>query len=113
LHPDLSFNFYSWELKLYGISGQSRQVLDIEKTTTQLLEKPNYYRGFIYVCGDNVDSMIDFSPRFNVSALKYLSITPKYKEDVIDTIKSWNYLIDQRWKELAINDISILFNDKY
>lgn len=79
LHPDLFFNICGWELELSETNGQSRQVLDIEKITTQLLKKSNYYCGFIYVCGDNMDSVIDFSSRFDVSALKYFSITSKYK----------------------------------
>ena len=54
----------------------------------------------MHVCGDNMDSMIDFSPRFDEPALKCFSITSKYKENVIDTIKSWNYLIDRRLKEM-------------
>ncbi len=28
-------------------------------------------------------------------------------------IKSWDYLINWRWKEIAINNISSLFNKKY
>lgn len=40
-------------------------------------------------------------------------VTTQYNEKVIDTKKSWNYLIDRRWKEISINNIQILFNKKY
>ena len=36
-------------------------------------------------------------------------VTTQYNEKVMDTIKSWNYLIDRKWKEIAIKDIQILF----
>ena len=86
-HSDLKFNYYSWELKLYGIDGQSRQVLDIVKITTWWLEKSNYHDGFIHSCGDNMDNVMEFSPWFDESALKYFSTTSKYNEKVVETVK--------------------------
>ena len=87
LQPDLEFNSFSWELELYGIDGQSGQVLDIVKITTWSLEKSNYHAGYVHACGDNMDNMMDFSPGFDESALKYFSVTSKYNEKVIETVK--------------------------
>ena len=87
LHPDLNFNSFSWELELYGIDGQSRQVLDIVKITTWSLEKSNYHDGFEHNCGDNMDNVMDFSPGFDESALKYFSVTSQYNEKIIETVK--------------------------
>ncbi len=87
LHPDLGFKSFSWELELYGIDGQSRQVLDIVKITTWSLEKSNYHNGFIHSCGDNMDNVMEFSPGFDESALKYFSATSKYNEKIIEKIK--------------------------
>ena len=87
LHPDLEFNSFSWELELYGIDGQSRQVLDIVKITTWLLEKSNYHDGFIHSCGDSMDNVMEFSPGFDESALKYFSTTSKYNEKIVETVK--------------------------
>ena len=87
LHPDLNFNYFSWELKLYGIDGQSRQVLDIVKIKTWSLEKSNYHIGYIHSCGDNMDNIDNFSPGFDESALKYFSTTSKYNEKIIETVK--------------------------
>ena len=71
LHPDLSFNSFSWELELYGITRQSRQLLDIVKITTWSLEKSTYTNGFNHRCGITMDNVMDFSPGFDESALKY------------------------------------------
>jgi len=87
LHPDLEFNYFSWELELYGIDGQSRQVLDIVKITTWSLEKSNYHNGFVHSCGDNMDNVMEFSPWFDESALKYFSVTSKYNEKIVETVK--------------------------
>ena len=87
LHPDLNFNSFSWELELYGIDGQSRQVLDIVKIKTWSLEKSNYHIGYIHSCGDNMDNIDNFSPGFDESALKYFSTTSKYNEKIIETVK--------------------------
>lgn len=87
LHPDLEFNSFSWELELYGIDGQSRQVLDIVKIKTWSLEKSNYHDGFTHSCGDNMDNVMEFSPWFDESALKYFSTTSKYNEKIVETVK--------------------------
>jgi len=87
LHPDLNFNSFSWELELYGIDGQSRQVLDIVKITTWSLEKSNYHDGFEHNCGDNMDNVMDFSPGFDESALKYFSVTSQYNEKIVEKVK--------------------------
>ena len=87
LQPDLKFNSFSWELELYGIDGQSRQVLDIVKITTWSLEKSNYHDGFTHACGDDMDNVMDFSPGFDESALKYFSVTSKYNEKIVEIVK--------------------------
>jgi hypothetical protein len=86
-HSDLNFNYFSWELELYGIDGQSRQVLDIVKITTWSLEKSNYHIGYAHSCGDNMDNIDNFSPWFDESALKYFSTTSKYNEKIVEKIK--------------------------
>lgn len=86
-HPDLEFNNYSWELELYGIDGQSRQVLDIIKITTWSLEKSNYHDGYVHSCGDNMDNIDNFSPGFDESALKYFSTTSQYNEKIVEKVK--------------------------
>ena len=86
-HPDLEFNYYSWELELYGIDGQSRQVLDIVKITTWWLEKSNYHDGYVHSCGDNMDNIDNFSPGFDESALKYFSTTSQYNEKIVEKVK--------------------------
>ena len=86
-HPDLEFNYFSWELELYGIDGQSRQVLDIIKITTWSLEKSNYHEGYVHSCGDNMDNIDNFSPGFDESALKYFSTTSQYNEKIVEKVK--------------------------
>ena len=87
LQPNLEFNNFSWELELYGISGQSRQLLDIVKITTWSLEKSNYHAGYSHSCGDEMDNVKDFSPWFDESALRYFSVTSSYNERVVEVVK--------------------------
>ena len=87
LQPDLEFNSFSWELELYGIAGQSRQVLDIVKITDWMMEKSTYTEGSNHRCWIIMDNVMDFSPWFDESALKYFSVTSKYNEKVIETVK--------------------------
>ena len=87
LHPDLEFNSFSWELELYGIDGQSRQVLDIVKIGAWLSEKSTYTEGYNHRCWIIMDNVMDFSPGFDESALKYFSTTSKYNEKIIETVK--------------------------
>jgi len=87
LQPDLEFNSFSWELELYGIVGQSRQVLDIVKITDWMMEKSTYTEGYNHRCWIIMDNVMDFSPWFDESALKYFSVTSKYNEKVIETVK--------------------------
>jgi len=87
LQPNLKFNNFSWELELYGISGQSRQLLDIVKITTWSLEKSNYHAGYSHSCGDEMDNVKDFSPWFDESALRYFSVTSSYNERVVEVVK--------------------------
>ena len=52
----------------------------------------------------------------NYSMLYYNSKLKEYFDlysSAKKTIKSWDYLINWRWKEIAINNISSLFNKKY
>ena len=87
LHPELSFNSFSWELELYGIVGQSRQVLDIVKITDWMTEKSTYHSGSNHYCWSTMDTVMDFSPWFDESALKYFSVTSKYNEKIVETVK--------------------------
>jgi len=87
LHPDLSFNSFIWELKLYWIAWHSRQLLDIVKITTWSLERSTYHKGFLHSCWDEMDNMMDFSPWFDESALKYFSATSKWNEKIVETTK--------------------------
>ena len=87
LHPNLSFHSFSWELELYGIDGQSRQVLDIVKITTWSLEKSTYHTNYIHSCWDDMDNIMDFSPWFDESALKYFSVTSSYNERIVETVR--------------------------
>ena len=108
LQPDLWFNSYSWELELYGIGGQSRQLLDIVKITTWSPEKSNYHAGFVHACWDRMDNVMDFSPGFDESALKYFSVTSKYNEKVVETVKYvwwWGGCSCPSKAELCGNDV--------
>ena len=87
LHPDLEFNSFSWELELYGIDGQSRQVLDIVKIENWLPEKSTYTAGSNHRCWIIMDNVMDFSPGFDESALKYFSTTSKYNEKIVEKVK--------------------------
>ena len=87
LQPDLSFNSFSWELELYGIDGQSRQLLDIVKITTWSPEKSTYTAGYNHRCWITMDNVMDFSPWFDESALKYFSTTSKYNEKIVEKVK--------------------------
>ena len=86
-HPDLEFNYFSWELELYGIDGQSRQVLDIVKIENWLPEKSTYTAGSNHRCWIIMDNVMDFSPGFDESALKYFSTTSKYNENIVEKVK--------------------------
>ena len=87
LQPNLWLNYFSWELELYGVNGQSRQLLDIVKITTWSLEKSNYHAGYSHYCGDEMDNVKDFSPWFDESALRYFSVTSSYNERVVEVVK--------------------------
>ena len=87
LQPNLWFNYFSWELELYGVNGQSRQLLDIIKITTWSLEKSNYHAGYSHSCWDRMDNVNDFSPWFDESALRYFSTTSSYNERVVEVVK--------------------------
>ena len=87
LHPDLNFNSFSWELELYGIDGQSRQLLDIVKIENWLPEKSTYTAGSNHRCWIIMDNVMDFSPGFDESALKYFSTTSKYNEKIVEKVK--------------------------
>jgi len=87
LHPDLNFNSFSWELELYGIDGQSRQVLDIAKIGAWVSEKSTYTKGYSHQCWIIMDNVMDFSPGFDESALKYFSTTSQYNEKIVEKVK--------------------------
>ncbi len=87
LQPDLKFNSFSWELELFGYNWQSRQVLDIVKITNWAPEKSTYTAGSNHRCWIVMDNVMDFSPGFDESALKYFSVTSKYNEKVVETVK--------------------------
>jgi len=87
LHPDLNFNSFSWKLELYGIDGQSRQLLDIVKIENWSPEKSTYTAGSNHRCWIIMDNVMDFSPGFDESALKYFSTTSKYNEKIVEKVK--------------------------
>ena len=87
LHPDLKFNSTAWELELYGIDGQSRQLLDIVKIENWSPEKSTYTAGSNHRCWIIMDNVMDFSPGFDESALKYFSTTSKYNERIVEKVK--------------------------
>ena len=87
LQPDFELNLSGWELQLYGIDWQGRQVLDIVKIGSEILEKSVYRSNSIHTCGEEMDNVMDFSPGFDESALKYFSVTSKFNEKVIETVK--------------------------
>lgn len=87
LHPDLNFKSFNWKLELYGIDGQSRQVLDIVKIGAWLSEKSTYTEGYNHRCWIIMDNVMDFSPWFDESALKYFSTTSQYNEKIVEKVK--------------------------
>ncbi len=87
LQPDFQLNESGWELELYGISRQDRQLLDIVKIGAWISEKSVYRPGFIHECGEVMDNVNDFSPGFDESALKYFSVTSSYNEKIVETVK--------------------------
>lgn len=86
-HDDLRLNKYNWELELYWVYGQSRQLLDIVKITTWEDEKSTYYWHLKRRCWDKFDTISDFSPNFNLSDLKYFSVKSTFTERVVETVK--------------------------
>lgn len=87
LQPTLEFNSFSWELELYWIDGQSRQLLDIVKITTWAYEKSTYYSHLEHECWIIMDNVNNFSPGFEESALKYFSTTSSYNEKIVEKVK--------------------------
>ena len=87
LHPDLSLNFSGWELELYGIVWQDRQLLDIVKIWAWTSEKSVYRSHSIHQCGEKMDNVNDFSPGFDESALKYFSVTSSFNEKIVEKVK--------------------------
>ncbi len=87
LQPNLELNDTGWELEIYGIDGQSRQLFDIVKIGSKISEKSVYRPNSIHTCGEEMDNVMDFSPWFDESALKYFSVTSKFNEKVIETVK--------------------------
>ena len=87
LQPDFELNLSGWELQLYGIGRQNRQVLDIVKIGSEILEKSVYRPNSIHTCGEEMDNVNDFSPGFNESALKYFSTTSQYNEKIVEKVK--------------------------
>jgi len=87
LQPDLEFSSFSWELELYGIWRQSRQLLDNVKITNWSPEKSTYTVGYNHRCWITMDNVMDFSPGFDESALKYFSTTSSYNEKIVEKVK--------------------------
>ena len=87
LQPDFELNLSGWELQLYGISRQNRQLLDIVKIGSWILEKSVYRPNSIHTCGEIMDNVMDFSPGFNESALKYFSVTSSFNVKTVETVK--------------------------
>ena len=87
LQPDFELNLSGWELQLYGIGRQNRQVLDIVKIGSEILEKSVYRPNSIHTCGEEMDNVNDFSPGFDESALKYFSTTSQYNEKIVEKVK--------------------------
>ena len=87
LQSTLEFNSFSWELELYWIDGQSRQLLDIVKITTWAYEKSTYYSHLEHECWITMDNVNNFSPGFEESALKYFSTTSSYNEKIVEKVK--------------------------
>lgn len=86
-HPDFKFNNYSWALELYGLNGQTRQLLDIVKINTWATEKSTYHKGYANHCWDGMDNVMNFSPWFDESALKYFSTTSSWNIKTVETVK--------------------------
>ena len=87
LQPNLEFNSFSWELELYWIDGQSRQLLDIVKIATWAYEKSTYYSHLEHECWITMDNVNNFSPWFEESALRYFSTTSQYNEKIVEKVK--------------------------
>ena len=87
LQPDFELNLSGWELELYWISGQGRQLLDIVKIGSKISEKSVYRPHSIHTCGEEMDNVNDFSPGFDESALKYFSVTSQYNEKIVEKVK--------------------------
>jgi len=87
LQPDFQLNESGWELELYGISRQDRQLLDIVKIGAWISEKSVYRPGSVHECGEVMDNVNDFSPGFDESALKYFSVTSSYNEKIVEKVK--------------------------
>jgi len=87
LQPEFQLSESGWELELYGISRQDRQLLDIVKIGSKISEKSVYRPNSIHECGEVMDNVNDFSPGFNESALKYFSVTSSYNEKVVEKVK--------------------------
>ena len=87
LQSDFELNLSGWELQLYGIDWQGRQVLDIVKIGSEISEKSVYRPNSIHTCGEEMDNVNSFSPGFDESALKYFSVTSSYNEKIVEKVK--------------------------
>ena len=87
LHSDFELNLSGWNLELYWIGRQSRQLLDIVKIWAWISEKSVYRQHSIHQCGEKMDNVNDFSPGFDESALKYFSVTSSFNEKIVERVK--------------------------
>ncbi|MDD2536905.1 MAG: thermonuclease family protein [Candidatus Absconditabacteria bacterium] len=86
-HPDFDLHNPSGELEIYGIYGQSSQLLDMVHVVSGSFEKSSYFHGLQRNCGDNIDFVDDFSPGFGQEVLRYFSPTSTYNIKVVETVK--------------------------
>lgn len=86
-HPDFDIQSFSWSLEIYGLDGQTSQLLDIAFVLSGNIEKSTYSAWLKRNCWDRMEFVDDFSPGFWQEVLKYFSPTSKYNIKTIETIK--------------------------
>ncbi len=78
-------------LMIYGLSGQTRRLLDIVYLSWITLGKSSYFTTSSYQCARILDSMDDFSPGFERKFLKFLPVITMTKIEYI-TVSTGNQL---------------------
>ena len=86
-HPDFDLNNFAWELEIYGINGQDRQLLDTVSLVSGNLWKSTYNDWLVRRCGDSMDKVDEFSPGFGQEVLYYFSPSSDFNIQTIETVK--------------------------